>query len=139
MDQTQFRQVSVQRLAMIESADVDRLLTQVNCRITSIARLKEAGSLGLRGPLRGIPKECRTYAMVCSRLAEAEPDNRSQQFGALAKTWLELAAQLEISEALLGACSIVSERKMEQELKQAVEFRAELMRQIDCQHFAFDA
>ena len=77
--------------------------------------------------------------MVCSRLAQAEPGDSSQQFEALAKTWLELATQLEISEALLGACSIVSERKMELELKQAVEFRAELMRQIDCQNFAFDA
>ena len=77
--------------------------------------------------------------MVCSRLAQTEPDERSQQFGALAKTWLELATQLEISEALLGACSIVSERKVEQELQQAVELRAELMRQIDCQSFAFDA
>jgi hypothetical protein len=77
--------------------------------------------------------------MVCSRLAQAEPGDRSRQFGALAKTWLELATQLEISEALLGACSIVSERKVEQELQQAVELRAELMRQIDCQSFAFDA
>jgi hypothetical protein len=124
---------------MVESAELDRLLTQINCRITSIARLREAGALGSRGPIRGIPQECRAYAMVCSRLAQAEPGDRSQQFDALAKTWLELAAQLEISEALLGACSIVSERKMEQELKQAVELRAELMRQIDCQNFAFDA
>lgn len=139
MSRTQFRQLSVQRLAMVEPAEFDRLLTQVNCRITSIARLKEAGSLGSRGPMKGIPKECRTYAMLCSRLAQAESDDRSQQFGALAKTWLELATQLEISEALLGACSIVSERKMEQELKQAVEFRAELMRQIDSQNFAFEA
>jgi hypothetical protein len=33
----------------------------------------------------------------------------------------------------------VSEHKAEQELKLAVEFRAELMRQIDSQNFAFDA
>lgn len=124
---------------MVESTELDRLLTQINCRITSIARLRDAGTLGSRGPMKGIPKECRTYAMLCSRLAETEPDDRSQQFGALAKTWLELATQLEISEALLGACSIVSERKVEQELQQAVELRAELMRQIDCQSFAFDA
>lgn len=124
---------------MAESSELDRLLTQINCRITSIARLRDAGTLGSRGPMKGIPKECRTYAMLCSRLAETEPDDRSQQFGALAKTWLELATQLEISEALLGACSIVSERKVEQELQQAVELRAELMRQIDCQSFAFDA
>ena len=62
---------------MIESAKLDRLLTQVNCRITNIARLKDAGA--------------------------------------------------------------ISERKAEQELKKAVEFRAELMRQIDGQNFAFEA
>jgi len=54
---------------MIENAKLDRLLTQVNCRITSIARLRDAGA--------------------------------------------------------------ISDRKAEQELKQAVEFRAKFMRQID--------
>ena len=68
----------MQRVAlMIENAKLDRLLTQVNCRITSIARLREAAA--------------------------------------------------------------ISERKAEQELKQDVEFRAKLMRQIDAQSFAFDA
>ena len=62
---------------MIESAKLDRLLTQVNCRITSIARLRDAGA--------------------------------------------------------------ISERKAEQQLKTAVEFRAELMRQIDDLNFVFDA
>jgi hypothetical protein len=62
---------------MIETAKLDRLLTQVNCRITSIVRLRDAGAITLR--------------------------------------------------------------KAEQELKKAVEFRAELMRQIDSQKFAFDA
>jgi hypothetical protein len=62
---------------MIESAELDRLLTQVNCRITGIARLRDAGA--------------------------------------------------------------ISERKAEQELKPAVEFRAKLMRQIDGQNFASDA
>ena len=62
---------------MIETAKLDRLLTQVNCRITSIVRLRDAGAITLR--------------------------------------------------------------KAKQELKQAVEFRAELMRQIDSQNFAFDA
>ena len=61
---------------MIETAKLDRLLTQVDCRITSIARLRHAGA--------------------------------------------------------------ISERKAKQELKQAVEFRAQLMRQIDAQNFAFD-
>ena len=62
---------------MIENAKLDRLLTQVNCRITGIARLRDAGA--------------------------------------------------------------ISERKAEQELKPAVEFRAKLMRQIDGQNSAFDA
>jgi hypothetical protein len=62
---------------MIETAKLDRLLTQVDCRITSIAGLRHAGA--------------------------------------------------------------ISDRKAEQELKKAVEFRAELMRQIDSQKFAFDA
>jgi hypothetical protein len=62
---------------MRETAELDRLLTQVNCRITSIIRLRDAAA--------------------------------------------------------------ISERKAEQELKQAVAFRAELMRQIDGQEFAVDA
>ena len=33
---------------MIESATLDRLLTQVNCRITSIARLRNAGAISER-------------------------------------------------------------------------------------------
>ncbi len=62
---------------MIENAKLDRLLTQVNCRITSIARPRNAGG--------------------------------------------------------------IAEREAEQKLKQAVAFRAELMRQIDGQEFAVDA
>ena len=62
---------------MVENAKLDRLLTQVNCRITSIARLRDAGA--------------------------------------------------------------ISERKAEQELQQALEFRTKLMRRIDRQVFAFDA
>ena len=61
---------------MIENARLDRLLTQVNCRIASIARLRDAET--------------------------------------------------------------ISNRKAEQELKQAVAFRAELMRQIEGQKFAFE-
>ena len=60
-----------------EAAKLERLLTQVNCRITSIVRLRDAGA--------------------------------------------------------------ISEREAEQELKQGVAYRAELMRQIDGQEFAFDA
>jgi hypothetical protein len=62
---------------MIETAKLDRLLTQANWRITSIVSLRDAGA--------------------------------------------------------------ITARKAKQELKQAVEVRAELMRQIDGQSFAFDA
>jgi hypothetical protein len=62
---------------MIESAELDRLLTQVTCRITNVARLRKAGA--------------------------------------------------------------ISERNAEQQLKQAVEYRAELMRQIDRQDLVVDA
>jgi hypothetical protein len=70
-------QAIVQRNFMIESARLDRLLTQVNCHISSIARLRDAGT--------------------------------------------------------------ISQRKAKQELKQAVDFRADLMRQIDSQNFVSDA
>ena len=62
---------------MIESAELDRLLTQVSCRILNVARLKRVGA--------------------------------------------------------------ISERNAERQLQQAVECRAELMRQIDSQNFVFDA
>jgi hypothetical protein len=62
---------------MVENARLDLLLTQVNCRITSITRLRDVGA--------------------------------------------------------------ISERKAEQELQQALEFRTKLMRRIDRQVFAFDA
>jgi hypothetical protein len=62
---------------MMESAKLDRLLTQTNCRITTIRRLRDAG--------------------------------------------------------------VISERKAERDVRQAVEFHAELMRQIDSQNLIFDA
>jgi hypothetical protein len=62
---------------MMESAKLDRLLTQTNCRITTIRRLRDAG--------------------------------------------------------------VISERKAERDVRQAVEFRAELRRQIDSQNLIFDA
>jgi hypothetical protein len=62
---------------MIESAELDRLLTQVSCRITNVVRLRQAGA--------------------------------------------------------------ISERNAVQQLKQAVEYRAKLMRQIDSQNLVFDA
>ena len=52
--------------------------------------------------MTGSPKECRAHAMVCSRMAETLPDGRSRQmFAALAKSWLELATDVENSQALL--------------------------------------
>jgi len=62
---------------MRETAELERLLTQVSCPITSIIRRRDAGA--------------------------------------------------------------ISECEAEQELKQAGEFRAQLIRQIDAQNFAFDA
>ena len=40
---------------------------------------------------------------------------------------------------MVPSLPIFSDRKAEQELKKAVKFRAELMRQIDGQNLAFDA
>jgi hypothetical protein len=96
----------MQQFDMTESAELERLLTQINCRITGMARLRDVGTLGLRDHMKAISSECRTFAMICSRLTGAKSGDRSQQFDALAKTWLELAAQLELSEALLSACLI---------------------------------
>ena len=62
---------------MIESVELDRLVTQVTCRITNVARLRQEGT--------------------------------------------------------------ISERNADQQLKQAFEYRAELIRQIDSQTFVFDA
>jgi hypothetical protein len=60
--------------------------------------------------MTGSPKECRSHAMVCSRLAETLPDGRSREmFASLAKTWLELATDLENSQALLDTCSELSQ------------------------------
>lgn len=126
--------------SMMEAEKLDALLTQVNCRITRIARSRQSRPHGWLGPMKDIPKACRSYAAVCSRLAvEAGPDGRSGQFAALAQTWLELATELEISGALLGACSIVSDRNLEQELKQAIKLRAQIMQQIDCEILCFEA
>jgi hypothetical protein len=49
--------------------------------------------------MAGGPKECRSHAAVCSRLADTLPDGRSRKmFADLAKTWLELATDLENSQ-----------------------------------------
>ena len=62
---------------MIESAELDRLLTQVICRATNVARLRQEGA--------------------------------------------------------------ISKRNADQQLKKAVDFRRELMRQIDSKNPVFDA
>jgi hypothetical protein len=56
------------------------------------------------GGMSGRPEERRRHAMVCSRLAESLPDGRARQmFTALAEAWLELAIDLENSQAFLHA------------------------------------
>ena len=60
--------------------------------------------------MTGSPKERRAHAMVCSRLAETLPGGRSRQmFAALAKSWLELATDVENSQALPDTCSDLSQ------------------------------
>ena len=60
--------------------------------------------------MTGSPKECRAHAMACSRLAETLPDGRSRQmFAAIAQSWLELATDVENSQALLDTCSDLSQ------------------------------
>jgi hypothetical protein len=47
---------------------------------------------------------------MCSRLAETLPDGRSRQmFAAIARSWLELANEVENSQALLDTCSDLSQ------------------------------
>jgi hypothetical protein len=53
--------------------------------------------------MSGRPEERRRHAMVCSRLAESLPDGRARQmFTALAEAWLELAVDLENSQAFFA-------------------------------------
>ena len=56
--------------------------------------------------MTGSAKECRAHAMVCSRMAETLPDGRSRQmFAAPNPELLELATDVENSQALLDICS----------------------------------
>ncbi len=50
----------------------------------------------------GDPKECRLHALECMRIARAaiRPDAK-EAFTELAKTWLRLAYDLEVSHELL--------------------------------------
>jgi len=50
----------------------------------------------------GDPKECRQHALTCVRLAQTSPSPQTrEQFGRLANTWLNLAAELENTLSLL--------------------------------------
>ncbi len=52
----------------------------------------------------GDPKECREHARNCARLAVTSPfPDVRENFAKLADTWLRLASELEISQALLDA------------------------------------
>jgi len=76
----------------------------------SLAHEAATPCLSLEWTMTGSPKECRAHAMVCSRMAETLPDGRSRQmFAALAKSWLELATDVENSQALLDTCSDLSQ------------------------------
>ena len=52
----------------------------------------------------GDPKECRTHAKNCLRLAaEARTESDKEHFEMLAKRWSAMAADLEVTHALLRA------------------------------------
>jgi hypothetical protein len=50
---------------MIENARLDRLLTQVNCRMTSITRLRDAGAISNRKA--ELKQEVELRAKLCGR------------------------------------------------------------------------
>jgi hypothetical protein len=52
---------------MIENAKLDRLLTQVNCRITSIARLRDAGAISERKAEQELKQAVELRAKLCGR------------------------------------------------------------------------
>jgi hypothetical protein len=48
----------------------------------------------------GDPKECRRHALACVRLAQTSPSQQArEQFTNLARTWINLADDLEKTEA----------------------------------------
>jgi hypothetical protein len=50
----------------------------------------------------GNPEECRRHALECVRLAQATSiPQRREYFAKLARTWIELAEELERSHELL--------------------------------------
>jgi hypothetical protein len=53
---------------MIENAKLDRLLTQVNCRITSIARLRDAGAISNRKAEQELKKAVELRAKVMGQI-----------------------------------------------------------------------
>ena len=52
---------------MIENARLDRLLTQVNCRITSIARLRDAGAILERKAEQELKQAVELPPSLCGR------------------------------------------------------------------------
>ena len=53
---------------MIENAKLDRLLTQVNCRITSIARLRHAGAISERKAEQELKKDVEFRAKLMRQI-----------------------------------------------------------------------
>ena len=53
---------------MIENAELDRLLTQVNCRITSIVRLRDAGAISEREAEQELKKDVEFRAKLMRQI-----------------------------------------------------------------------
>jgi hypothetical protein len=61
----------------------------------------------------GDPKDCRTHAQTCMRLAaSAKTTEAAVVFENLASTWLRLAADLESSAVLLAEMDATDRRKL---------------------------
>jgi hypothetical protein len=55
-----------------------------------------------RGAMPGDPKDCRVHALECTRLAETALNKKAQEmFLYFSSTWLKLASQIEVSQALV--------------------------------------
>jgi hypothetical protein len=54
---------------MVENEKLDRLLTQVNCRITSIARLRDAGAILNRKAEQELNRQLNFAPSLCGRSA----------------------------------------------------------------------
>ena len=73
----------------------------------------------------GDPAKCRLYAARYLKLSErAEDPARRQSLAALAKTWLNLAAELESDQALLNALSEINVDEPFYAVPEALKLRA---------------